>query len=209
MTLRLLRDRLVVGALFLGIAMTSPPAVAETNDAGRNQAGFAVAGVALGMDFESVLKVYPTARIERAVVNCYNFGRPVSVPVHTRRTLRHRYKAGLLTLDFEPQSAGGGLSRLHYDLGFEPSAGGIRKLLDRFLAQYGPYDRILHRRKMEPAGRIVGFEWHNADGATLRVVLRRDYDNGSGGIRLSILARSIVTAPRPTGGALSLSCGKS
>ena len=204
----LLKIRLLIASLLLWLALTDPIAALQGDENEPDQLGFAIGGIALGMDFESVLKIFPTATAERAVANCYDYGRAVSVPARTRRTLLHRDNAGTLTLSFEPPNAGGRLSRIHLDRPVYPSTGGIQKLLDRLLARYGPYDQILHRRKMEPAGRIVGFEWYNVDGATLRAVLRNIYDNGSHGIHLSILARSNVQASPPNRRAQWLACGK-
>ena len=112
-------------------------------------------------------------------------------------------------MNFEPPYAGGKLSRIHFDRAVDASKFDIRKLLDTLSMRYGAYDRILHRRKMEPAGRIVGFEWRSADGATLRVVLRNDHRNNSESLRLSFLARSPVLKPPPKPQFLSLLCGKS
>ena len=135
-------------------------------------AEFGVAGVSLGMEIEQVLKIYPAAKIERPPANCYSYGQAISIPTLTRRILRHHDSNGNLTLDFAPPSAGGKLSRVHYDRPVKLSPTEIRTLIERFSAHYGAYDRILRRRKMEPAGRIVGFEWQRVDGATLRVTLR-------------------------------------
>ena len=110
-----------------------------------------------------------------------------------------------LTLDFAPPSAGGKLSRVHYDRPVKLSPVEIRTLIERFSARYGAYDRILRRRKMEPAGRIVGFEWQRVDGATFRVVLRHEFVRGSDSMRLNVVARSTTSEPRAKGQA----CGNS
>jgi len=214
MNRRTLHDiRLVVAPLLFCWALSGPAVTREAHNNYSSQNSFAVAGVALGMDFESVLNIYPTATIDGKVANCYSYGRAVGMPMHTRKTLRHRHKTDILALSFEPPSVGGRLDRIHYDRAIDLTTGSVRKLLDGFSAHYGRYDRILHRRKMEPAGRIVGFEWQSADGATLRFELRHDYSHSTGsdssdGVRLSILARSAEPASRPQTPTLSLSCGE-
>lgn len=203
-----LRSWLIVWPLLLVAVLSGSTAAREAASNDRNHSGFTVVGVSLGMDFQSALKIYPTATTERAVANCHRYGQAISLPAHTRQTLRHHYKAGTLTLDFEPPSAGGGLSRIHYDRPVESSAGGFSELLDRLSAQYGPHDRILYRRKMEPAARIVGFEWYDASGATLRIVLRNGHANSNDGIRMSILALSTARAQRPKRRTLASLCRK-
>lgn len=200
--------RIVVPLLFC--LMVSGPAVAGPAESGdqRSQDGFAVVGVTLGMGIEHVLKIYPAAKIEREAANCYSYGRAISVPELTRRVLRYNDDEGDLTMNFEPPHAGGRLSRIHYDRSVNPATFDIGELIGRLSTRYGAYDRILHRRKMEPAGRIVGFEWRSADGTTLRVVLRNDYRDSGDSLRLSFLARVPVVKPNPTPRLLSLLCGK-
>ena len=55
-----------------------------------------------------------------------------------------------------------------------------RGLRDWVVQQYGPYSRLLLRRKMEPAGRIVGFEWSYGDEHYLSVVVQEDHHGSSG-----------------------------
>ena len=186
------RARLIVGALLLGLLAGGAGA-----DEGSPRR-FTIAGLALGMDAKSVLQVLPGAEAADVVAYCYSYGRAVVMPALTRRTMRHRDGAGALSLSFASAGSGGRLSRIRYDRPGDASAAGIRELLAALSARYGPPDRILYRRKMEPAGRIVGYEWRGHDGAVLRVVLRRD--RGGDGVRLSFLASSAKpTSPRPAG----------
>ncbi len=184
--------RLIFGLALLCWGMAGSTFAGKSDRSEQSPNPFAVAGVALGMDFESALKIYPSAIVERQAANCYSYGQAIRAPTLTRRVLRHRSDRGDLTLNFEPPRVGGRLSRIHYDRPVDPSGAGVRELLDRLLTLYGPHDRVLHRRKMEPAGRIVGFEWQGTDGASLRVVLRNDYANGGDNIRLSVFAKSPV-----------------
>ncbi|MDH3740815.1 MAG: hypothetical protein OER56_04385 [Hyphomicrobiales bacterium] len=181
-------SRLAAGALVLWLASTSA-------SAGEKHT-FAVAGVALGMDYERVRTIYPASEVEEQAANCYRYGSAVRDPSMTRRVLRHRGYAGVLTMTFASPRRGGRLLRIHYDRRVDPSGFEARQLLDGLTTQYGAYDRILHRRKMEPAGRIIGFEWLKPGGASLRVILRNDHHAGPDALHLSFLARSAVRKPQ-------------
>jgi len=196
----------VVGTLLLCSVLAAPTVADEEESNHRSQRGFTVAGVALGMEFGSVVALYPAAKIDDEAANCYSYGRRINIPALTRHVLRHHDDIGDLTLRFAPPSDGGRLSGIHYDRPVDRSTLSIRELVDDLSARYGPYDRILHRRKMEPAGRIVGFEWLRSDGATLRAVLRQDFGNGSDEIRMTLLARSTAAASRPARRTVSTSC---
>lgn len=190
---------LVIGFFILCLIASGRSAADGVDRSNRAQTEFGAAEVALGMDIEQVLKIYPAAKIERPAANCYSYGRAISIPALTRHILRHHDDNGNLTLDFAPAQAGGKLDRIHYDRPVSLSPVEIRTLIERLSARYGPYDRILRRRKMEPAGRIVGFEWQRADDATLRVVLRHDFGRGGDAMRLNIVAKLTMPVPRPKG----------
>lgn len=197
------QNRLVIG-FFILCLIASGRSAADVDRRNEIAAEFGIARVALGMDIEQVLQIYPAAKIERPAANCYSYGQAISIPALTRRILRHDDSKGSLTLDFAPPSAGGKLDRIHYDRPANLSPAEIRTLIERLSARYGPYDRILRRRKMEPAGRIVGFEWQRVDGAIFRVVLRHDFGHGGDSMRLSVVAKSTMPVPRAKGQA----CGK-
>lgn len=197
------QNRLVIG-FFMLCLIASGRSAADVDHRNQTAAEFGIAGVALGMDIEQVLNIYPAAKIERPVANCYSYGQAISIPGLTRRILRHHDRNGNLTLDFAPPNAGGKLAQVYYDRPISLSPAEIRKLIERLSTRYGPYDRILRRRKMEPAGRIVGFEWLRVDGATLRVVLRHDFGHGDDSMRLNVVAKSTMPVPRANGEA----CGK-
>ncbi|MGH1478832.1 MAG: hypothetical protein ACRBM6_08945 [Geminicoccales bacterium] len=191
--------QLVIGFFLLCLIVSGRSAADGGDRSNRTQAEFSAAEVALGMDIEQVLKIYPDAKIERPVANCYSYGRAISIPALTRHILRHHDNNGNLTLGFAPAQAGGKLDRIHYDRPVSLSPAEIRTLIERLSVRYGPYDRILRRRKMEPAGRIVGFEWQRVDGATMRVVLRHDFGHGGNAMRLNVVAKSTVPVPRAKG----------
>lgn len=199
------RVRLVIGFFLLCLIVSGRSAADGVDRSNRTQAEFGAAEVVLGMDIEQVLKIYPAAKIERPAANCYSYGRAISIPALTRRVLRHHDDNGNLTLDFAPAQAGGKLDRIHYDRPGSLPLAEIRTLIERLSERYGPYDSILRRRKMEPAGRIVGFEWQRVDGATLRAVLRHDFGRGGDAMRLNIVAKSTIPVPRAKG----QTCGKS
>ncbi len=190
------------------LMVMSGPALASVSDNVEHRVSndFVVEGVALRMKFERVLKIYPTAKINPEVANCHRNGRAMKVPELTRRVIRHTVDRGDLTMEFEPAFAGNWLSRIYYDRPIDVSKFDLRELLNRLLMQYGPYDQVLHRRKMEPAGRIIAYEWRGIDGATLRVALRNDYRANSSHLRLSFLARLPASKPRPIPEFLSEIC---
>lgn len=142
---------------------------AQADGAADTGFGFTVAGLKLGLDLEGVRRIHPA----------------IPAPVASTREIHKRLKDGMLTLSFGPERHGGRLIRIQHDRPVGAPAQGPRRLLDRLIAQYGPYERILYRRKMEPAGRITGFEWRRPDLTTLRVILRNDADSNS--LRLNIL----------------------
>lgn len=172
----------------------------------RETKSFAIKGAALGMGLEHALKIFPTAQIAPEAANCHNYGRAIRLPELTRRVLRVLDDDGDLTLNFDPPYAGGWLARIYYDQPVDPATFNMDNLLEELKERYGAYDRILYRRKMEPAGRIVGFEWRNTGGATLRVVLRNDYRNNGDNLHLSFLARSPAHRLHPVPHDLSYLC---
>jgi hypothetical protein len=200
-------DRAIFGPLFIALVLLGPAAAGARDSDGQIRRDFAVAGVTVGMDFEQVLDIYPAAEIEAETPTCFSYRQRIKMPALTRHTLRLRHDGGNLILGFEPPRDGGRLSRIRYDHPVDLSALDIRALLDRLAARYGPHDRVLHRRKMEPAGRIVGLEWRRADGVTLRVVLHHDYGNGNEGVRLRFHVRSAAPVSRPTRRTISATCG--
>lgn len=139
----------------------------------QKQVDYVVAGVALGMDFENVRQIHPA----------------IKAPKVASRDIRLGFERGVLTLTFGSQRFGGKLTRIKLNRPVDPTTTQARRLLEHFVSRYGPYDRILYRRKMEPAGRIIGFEWKILDKSSLRVILRKDPDYK--GLRLSILARML------------------
>lgn len=180
----------------------------EAGGSDRVQSNFTIANVALGMDFDSAFKIYPTASVQREAASCYSFGQSIILPARAHRTLRIQENSGVLTLDFEPSGAGGRLHRILYDRVIERPTVDVRLLLDGLSTRYGPHVRTLYRRKMEPAGRIIGFEWQQHGGATLRAELRHEYRNGADEIHLSLLARLPVSGPNRFRHTQAPICGK-
>ena len=172
---------------------------------GQTTSDFAIADVALGMTFEDAVELYPDARLVPAVPNCHRFGKAIRLPDRTPRILRYEGAAGDLTMRFDPLVAGGRLARILFDRPVDPEAFDIQATVARLEARYGRYDRLLKRRKMEPAGRVVGFEWHGPGGALFRVELREDYTDPAYVLRLTYLAlapkaqrrRDTAMAPSP------------
>ena len=187
-----IRYLLIAGPIVLGIAINTTIAAKVNND------NFAIADVTLGMDIDSVLKIYPEATIKIKAPSCYSYGKPVGNTATTGRVLRYRDDVSKLALSFAAFRNGGGLIRIDYDRRVDPEKFELRKLLERLTTRYGPYDRILYRRKMEPAGRIIGFEWQIRERASLRVVLHDDFRTTTDRYRLSFLARSGVAVPPST-----------
>ena len=174
----------------------------------QNTIGFRVAEIALGMSIEEVRKIYPAAAIEKKIVNCYSYGEAISIPELTWRTLHYHHKTDILTLHFKAPVEGNRLYKIHYDRAVDLTSDGVQKLLGHLVQKYGPYNRILHRRKMEPEGRIVGFEWQKSGDVTLRIVLRQDHGNSNDSLRLSVLSTLNDLQSRPQKRALSVVCAK-
>ena len=155
-----------------------------------SQQHFSVAGISLGIDHASVLKMYPNAETEGVAASCYKHGKAIERPVLTKTTLSQRLDKGRLLVEIEPALQGGRVSKILYEHTFDAWEVEISKMLDHLTARFGPFDRKLYRRKMEPAGRIIGFEWRHNDGSSLRVVWRRDHANGNLNTVVSYLAQS-------------------
>lgn len=202
------RQRVITCSVLLCLTLSRQVASHEEYGSERSQTSFSIAKVALGMDVDSALKVHPTASIQRDVANCYSFGRAIILPAWIHQTLRIRENNDVLTMDFEPTGKGSKLHRIYHDQVIERSTLDVRVLLDDLSKRYGPHSRILYRRKMEPAGRIVGFEWRQRDGATLRAELRREHKNGSDDIHLSLLARLPSSGPNRFRHTQEPKCGK-
>ena len=180
---------LVAGTLLFCLAVTNASAGADD--------AYGVAGVELGMDYSRVRGIYPASEIKTQAANCYRFGKAVKDLMATRRVLRQHADDSVLTMSFASPRRGGRLIRIHHDRRVDPANFDLRGLLQRLTARYGGHDRILHRRKMEPAGRIIGFQWHKMDGTRLRMVLRHDHHSNPQSYRLSILATAKVPGPQP------------
>lgn len=189
---RTIQYLLIAVLLIVGIAASTAIAAKVRNDS------FAIADVTLGMDLDSVLKVYPSATIEIKAPGCYSYGKAVGDRAMSGRVLRHRDGISELAVRFAAFRNGGRTVRIDYDRRLDPEKFDFRKLLERLTKRYGPHDRVLHRRKMEPAGRVIGFEWQTGDHASLRVVLHEDFRSSTDRYRLSFLARSGAVEPRAT-----------
>ena len=189
--------RIFVASIFLCLSAhgTSSADLTNANNA-RSQRDFAIAHVALGIRFEEVLTVYPNAQPERAAPNCHRFGQPIWLPERTPRVVRHNIRSENLALHFDAPAEGGKLNRIEYDRPVDPTTFNIRTFIDRLKSRYGPYDWQLLRRKMEPAGRVIGFEWRQLGRATLRVELREDHSEDDNYFRLKSLAWSTVERQR-------------
>lgn len=182
------------GAQLLICLALSGPVTADGADTGNGHMPrpFKVEKAALGMTIGRVLEIYPDAEITLAEPSCFHLGNPIRVPQLTSRIVRRKSEVGEMVMRFDPPIRGGRLSRILLDRPVDRSTFDIDAVVTRLSGAYGVYDRILFRRKMEPAGRIVGFEWRKGSGATLRVELRNDFSSPARSLRLSILARSPV-----------------
>ncbi len=173
----------------------------------RAPGDFEIKGVALGMDLKRVLEIYPEARISRTEADCYRFGQPIRVPELTSHIVRVKRQSGDLVMHFDSSSRGGGLSRIRLDQPVDPLTFKIDAVVERLTTHYGAYDRVLLRRKMEPAGRDIGFEWRRENRATLRIELRNDYSYPADSLRLSFLAKSSTVGQHQARRAPSQLCG--
>ncbi len=174
---------LIPTPIILGIALNASLARQIEDDS------FLDTAITLGMDIDSALKIYPSATIEVMTSGCYGSGKALGDGATTRRILRFRDEVSQLELDFAPFRNGGRLVRIDYNRRVDLATIDLPILLEQFTRRYGPHDRILYRRKMEPAGRIVGFEWQTGDNGNLRLVLREDFRSNNDRHLLSIVAR--------------------
>ena len=180
----------VIGGWLFPALLSFAIAVSAIGPASASSDEFLDAGVVLEMRIEKVLEIYPAARLEVIQPACYSYGRALGGAATVPRILRHRDEISMLELNFGSLDDGGQLFRIAYERRVDPSVFDFSSLVEKLTRQYGPHTRVLHRRKMEPAGRIAGLEWRTVDGVSLRLVLQEDFRSAHDRHRISLVARS-------------------
>ena len=169
------------------------PAGAEARQAGL---GFSVDGLALGMDLADFKTAYPAAPItvHEAIRFCY--GRSVALDQLSWASADSQRGNVSVHVTLHQINKQFQLTSLVRTETIEPHEADLRDLRDRMMRQHGPYTRLLARRKMEPAGRIVGFEWSRPDEQNLSVVVHEDYTDNGGRIIVTTRLTSALPGMR-------------
>ena len=188
---------LIITLAVIVVALQSRvPAVADTRQAGRE---FSLVGLVLGMNLTEFKTAYPATQITVHQVARYCFGRRALLnQLNWASAVRSEGDASVqvtfhqIDNRFQITSL---VRREALDVHtFDWRV--VRDLRDRLTSLHGPYTRLLARRKMEPAGRIVGFEWSRPEAQNLSVVVHEDHADISGHIIVTTRLTSTLPGMR-------------
>ncbi len=134
-----------------------------------------IAGLYPGMRFEAFRLLHGEAAITGTTPVRYCYGRTLALPELSRLEATAALGHASLVVAFEQHHAEYRIStiRMREEVSFRPER--IRRIRDALVQRFGPVDRILRRRKLEPAGLIVGFQWHVPGVALLTAKIHRDH----------------------------------
>jgi hypothetical protein len=134
-----------------------------------------LAGAYPGMPLHAFRMLHGNAPITRMTAVRYCYGHPIVSKEPTRISAIVTLDRTTLKVNFGKHGAGYRASAVELQEEISPQPERIRKIRDRLIRKFGPIDAILQRRKMEPAGLIVGFRWKAPDGSVLTAKFHRDH----------------------------------
>lgn len=181
-------------ALTFTTAAHAPPAVAGPSHADPD---FSVNGLVLGMRLKEFKKAFPTmaTTVHESVRFCHGRRLVLDQLSWVSSTATHGATSISITFhQIDKQLRLTSLARTEPATQRDLEWHGLR---ERLVRRHGPYHRLLTRRKMEPAGRIVGFEWSPANDHIFSVVLHEDHAENSGHILITTRMTSILPNMRP------------
>lgn len=172
-----------IGLILIGTAVS-----AGTACAGEAARPYEIAGIQLGMSIAAVQTRYPRAVRHDHEARRYCFGRAVRLAGLSRPTLLVRREEAWLEIGFSPAALGHRVTSMRYTRIVDTDRFDMAELRDRLVGELGPYRRRLVRRKMEPAGRLIGFEWRRPQTAVFSAILHSDHADNSGHTLLTLRA---------------------
>ncbi len=134
-----------------------------------------IAGTFPGMHLQAFRMLHGNATIIRTPAVRYCYGRPVVLKEHERLAAVVPRGDTTLKVKFEREGSDYRISTINLQKKISPRPERIVEIRDRLLRKFGPVDRVLRRRKMEPAGLIVGFQWEVPGVALLTARFHRDH----------------------------------
>lgn len=134
-----------------------------------------LAGAYPGMTLLAFRMRHGTATITRMTAVRYCYGHPIASKEPTRQSALVTLERTTLTVNFGKHGAGYRAAAIELREEISPHPERIRRIRDGLIRKFGPIDEVLHRRKMEPAGLIVGFRWKAPDGSVLTAKIHRDH----------------------------------
>ncbi|MDH3701274.1 MAG: hypothetical protein OEU46_08160 [Alphaproteobacteria bacterium] len=157
-----------------------------------------IAGTYPGMRLQAFRMLHGNATIIRTPAVRYCYGRPVVLKEHGRLAAVVSHEDATLKVHFERDGADYRISTIKLRKKISPRPERIVEMRDNLILKFGPVNRILRRRKMEPAGLIVGFQWEVPSVALLTAKFHRDHAEDPGRFYLtSTLARPAAAFRRP------------
>ncbi len=134
-----------------------------------------LAGAYPGMTLHAFRMLHGNATITRMAAVRYCYGHPITSKGPTRQSALVTLERTTLTVNFGKHGAGFRAAAIELREEISPQPERIRRIRDRLIRKFGPFDEVLHRRKMEPAGLIVGFRWKAPNGSVLTAKVHRDH----------------------------------
>lgn len=159
-------------AVFALILIT-PVLVADTHASETRP--LKLAGTFPGMQLHAFRMLHDNATITRKTAVRYCYGQPIVLKDHARVEAVVALGRATLKVKFKRHGAGYQISAIELREQISPRPEQIRKIRDGFMRKFGPISEILRRRKMEPAGLIVGFQWNVPGVAVLTAKVHRDH----------------------------------
>jgi hypothetical protein len=136
-----------------------------------------LAGAYPGMTLHAFRMLHGNATITRMTAVRYCYGHPIASKEPTRQSALVTLERTTLTVNFGKHGASFRAAAIELREEISPQPERIRRIRDRLIRKFGPIDEVLHRRKMEPAGLIVGFRWKAPDGSVLTAKVHRDHSD--------------------------------
>jgi hypothetical protein len=162
----------------------SAPAAAKSRATAN---GFSVGEMRLGMGLAEFERATPVVRITRHEGGRFCYGRRIVLDELGWASAVGTTGDVSIRATFRKIDGRLRLTSLLRIEAFDFQVRDLTYLQNRLQRRYGPFSRLLVRRKMEPAGRIIGFEWLRPTEARLSVVVREDHGANSGQILLETL----------------------
>lgn len=191
----------IAGRVFAAVALAITLQSLQSDVSAEEKAtlpyvGYAVSGLTLGMDVTEFRAAYPAAKItiNEAVRFCY--GRRVVLDQFNWATAVSSRGEVSIRVTFGPFKQQLRLTKVERTEAIDFHMSDFPDLRENLVARYGPYTHLLTRRKMEPGGRIVGFEWADRDREHLTIIVHDDQGTNSGQIFIETrLTRSQTGTP--------------